>query len=316
MGVHSPARLRHDLRSRDASRGFILVVVIWITVLLALMSAAFSKAVQSYVRETAQRTRASEADLLADAGLNLAALDLSMVRDGALKAGRFVTTGAAIGCQAGERGALFIRVQDASGRVNLNLATEQLLKALLLGLGLSADEASRSAARIIDFRDRDSDRGPQGAELDEYTAAGEAIGPKNAAFESFDELAQVLGLSDETIALLSPHVTIYSGVAGIDPKSATPELLDILEAGFRRLPSENGQGIGSQGIPDDVRMPTSKRFYVVSVTAHLGGGTEVSKVADLDLSQARGSIPTLRALRRIPNAEKRGQVDLAALPQC
>ncbi len=133
---------------------------------------------QGYIRETAQRTRAIEADLLADAGLNLATLDLTMVRDGALKSGRFVTTGAAVGCLAGDKGALFIRTQDAAGRVNINLASQNLLSALFMGSGIQPEAATRYAARIIDFRDRDDDREPAGAELKDYLAQGEASVPR------------------------------------------------------------------------------------------------------------------------------------------
>lgn len=309
-------RRESQIGSRDESRGFILVVVLWMTVLMALMSVAFSKAVQSYIRETAQRTQAAEADLLADAGINLATLDLTMVRDGAIKTGRFVTAGNAVGCRAGEKGALFIRTQDAAGRVNINLANQNLLSALFIGLGVEPEAATRYAARIIDFRDRDSDRGPTGAELDDYLAQGQSIGPKNAAFESFEELAQVLGLPGDVVSLMLPHITIFSGVAGVDTKSASPQLLKILEDGYRRLPQTDGQGLGQQGLPDDVRMPSSRRFFTVTVSVLLPGGAVLTKAGDIDVSQNRGSLPTLRSMRRLPDAEKRDEVDLAALPKC
>src|SRR5262249_3621688 len=90
------------------------------------------------------------------------------------------------------------------------------------------------ADAIMDYRDADGDRRPQGAERSEYLEAGRPYGPKNAPLSVVDELEQVLGLNAGDVALLRPHVTVYSGQSAIAQSFASPALIGILSRGHRR----------------------------------------------------------------------------------
>ena len=110
------------------------------------------------------------------------------------------------------------------GYIEALLEQVPMLAALIAGLGASTTDATAGAAAIIDFRDRDSDTLPGGAEAADYAASGLKYSPKNAHFDSVDELEHVFGFTLERIKSLLPHVTVHSGMAGIDPASASPRL--------------------------------------------------------------------------------------------
>ena len=222
---------------REIAGGFVLIVVIWMAALLALIAAGFARSVQTYVRVTANSIESARAEALADSGVNLAIIDLVAMRTAPDRARRFPIEGTAVACAMGGDATISIGVQDAGGRINLNLAGEGLLAALFVGLGATHDAAARYADTIIDFRDRDDVRRPHGAEAAEYRAAGVTMRPKNAPFEAFEELHQVLGLEPEMIAAMRPHVTLHSASAGLDPRVIQPALLELLTGGQDQRPA-------------------------------------------------------------------------------
>jgi general secretion pathway protein K len=260
-------RCRTALRWRaPGDRGFILIVVISAIGILALVAASFAQITSSHVRAATSAVQSAGAEALADAGVQLAILDLVAARSGnGPPRQRFTTDGVAQTCDAGDGNWLAIAVQDEAGKVDVNVADERLIRALLRGLGVASSATVADA--LLDFRDADDNRRPQGAERAEYLAAGRAHGPKNAPLSVVDELEQVLGLSAADAARLRPHVTVYSGQSGIAPSAASPTLLSLLSRGLapeepaessapkedvepddgpRQLPREFGGGAGGR----------------------------------------------------------------------
>ena len=80
---------------------------------------------------------------------------------------------------------------------------------------------------IEDWRDSDDLRRLNGAEEDEYLADGRIIGPKNAPFESVEELQQVLGITPTLYESIYDFITI-SGQKGINPETASLEVLNAI----------------------------------------------------------------------------------------
>lgn len=224
-------RLVPDGRLPSHDGGFVVVVVLLALGLLALVAASFSLAVRSQLRTTASLSASAQAEAFADAGINIAMLDLLAAREDRTRKRRFPVDGTAIGCMLKDGVSLVIGVQDEAGRVDLNAAGEVLLKALLRGSGLSDSRSSELAERILDFRDRDDERRALGAERADYTAAG-LPGPKDAALDAIEEVGQVLGADAELINRMRPFVTVHSGLGGVDPKVAPASLLAILSSGY------------------------------------------------------------------------------------
>jgi len=121
--------------------------------------------------------------------------------------------------------AVRVEMRDESAKIDLNTASDALLRGLLLSIGLQDDEASRILDAILDWRDADSLKRPNGAEEPEYRAAGLTYKPGNAPFQALEELQLVLGMRPEVYRRIAPLVTVYSRLPGVNPQVASREVL-------------------------------------------------------------------------------------------
>jgi general secretion pathway protein K len=262
-------------------RGFALVMVLIVIALLALIASAFSWSIRSHVRLTANIAASAEAEALADGGVELAILDLLAVREDRLRQRRFPIDGAPVSCLAPGGGVLAIMAGDEAGKVDLNAAGEPLLAALISGTGTNRTIAERIAAAIADFRDADDTTRDGGAERKEYVASGRASGPKNAPFAVTEELGQVLGVTPELAAALRPHVTVHSGLTGVDPSAMTRDLGQLLAAG-------SGQSGGLSGsLPPAFIASTTRRAFSIKVDAVAPNGARFVRDALVELVGTR-----------------------------
>jgi general secretion pathway protein K len=274
----------------EAERGFILVIVISVIGLLALAAAGFTQVTRSQVRAAASAVGSSTAQALADSGIELAVLELALARQDPAYQRRFAVGEKPYVCDAEDGRRLAVSITDEAGKVDLNTASDRLLQALLAGVGVPASQATADA--IMDFRDDDSIKRPQGAEREEYRAAGRA-GPKNAPFSVVEELEQVLGVDSTLAARLRPHVTVYTGQPGIDTASASRQLLAILARGLGNEPAPNeGEG-KDQGTEDRGAIPPlpfvgaqGRRFFAVHAEA-FGQSSAFAREAIIELGQNR-----------------------------
>jgi general secretion pathway protein K len=100
-------------------------------------------------------------------------------------------------------------VRDTGERLHLNTATEEMLRQFLSeGLRIDFAWADRVTQAVLDWRDEDDLPRLNGAERDEYVAAGAAVLPPNRPFTSVDELRHVLGVTPELFAAARPYLTV------------------------------------------------------------------------------------------------------------
>jgi len=267
--------VRGRARSARAEGGIALVLVLWVVALLAVLAASQLVDVRATMGLAGNQVAAAQARALAEAGINraIAALDAGH--------GRLLwpTADTRVEWRFGG-GAARIRVQSESGKLNLNSANATYLQRLLQAAGLRQDEAAALIDAIQDYRDRDSLRRPNGAEIEEYAAAGLTFGPKNGSFAAVEELQQVLGMSPALYARLQPHLTVHSRPPHmLDPQSASAELLEMLglrRQGDRAFPGEFGrQGLSPQmqPLPESVARRIAG-VYDVYCEARVGGITQ------------------------------------------
>jgi general secretion pathway protein K len=115
---------------------------------------------------------------------------------------------------------------DESARIDINAAMEPLLKGLLQNVGgQDAETAQRLVEAIADWKDADDLRRPNGAENADYGSAGLKYGPANAPFQTPGELQRVLGMSPALFAKIGDLLTVYSRQRGINPATASREVL-------------------------------------------------------------------------------------------
>ncbi|MEE2969905.1 MAG: hypothetical protein VX741_07205 [Pseudomonadota bacterium] len=138
---------------------------------------------------------------------------------------------------------------DSSGSANSANVTS-IGNSLEEALGERLISAGRIDA-IAYFRDKDDLERLNGAEDSAYSAAGREYGPKNARFETVDELRRVLGVTPDIYRRLAPLVTVHSGRRGINPVTAPHALLLALPGGdpgqiddlvAGRMPGAGGTG--------------------------------------------------------------------------
>ncbi len=225
----------------DRDRGFALVIVMWLCGLLALLALSFASSARVHVRIAENAVAAAQAETLADGGVRLGLIKLVAEAE---RAGRGRPMALACALPGGAR--LALSISDEAGRVNLNLANEALLAALLRGAGVTEDTAMRLADAIADYRDSDDLRRLNGAEAPEYEAAGLGTTPKNAPFAHLEELKAVLGINRQLFDAVKPHITLHSGLDGVDLREA-PAGLEALLAGGASVPLPRGFAATSTG---------------------------------------------------------------------
>ena len=233
--------------------GFALVPVLWAMALLTFVALLMTRSTALDVRIANSITRNAQARELADGLAQIVALQLAALQTPSRSSSAARSNGVPVTCRIGEAVASII-VLEAAGQINLNLAPRPMLEQLLRGIGLSNAEALGLAGAIVDFRDGDDAPVEGGAEAAAYSLAGLKHGPKNAPFESIGELEQVLGMTPEIYARLRPLVTIYSSVAGIDPKVASDAVMNAITGGVFAA-GESGRDPSAlalaAGIPSD-----------------------------------------------------------------
>jgi general secretion pathway protein K len=220
---------------RDRSEeGIALIAVLWMLTLLSIVAAALSLETRSSTRIARNMADNAAARAAADAGIQRAILDLSS------DARKFLADGTVYNWQFANN-TVHISVKDEGSKIDLNQAPEELLTALFASVGVDRGEAQSLADAIADYRDADNLPRPGGAEEAEYRDAGLAWGPKNAPFQTVEELQQVLGMTPEIYERAAPDLTIYSVTGTLSPAADDKRLTRIMsQAGFTSFASSPG----------------------------------------------------------------------------
>jgi type II secretory pathway component PulK len=209
--------------SRGAWRrneGFVLVLVIWLSGLLAAFAISVTVSVRShalYARNAVSEIRAKG---IADGLVQLTGLRVAHQEAAPPADGRWLACRWPDGAQA------WVAVQDQSGLVDLNTASPRLMTALLEGLGMPPSAAEEMVTAMRDFRDADSISDFGRDEPEVYP--GRDFGPKNAPFEAVEELDQLPGMTPALFAELRSLTTIHTQQTGFYFGTAPERLLQVL----------------------------------------------------------------------------------------
>jgi general secretion pathway protein K len=245
------------LRSWTASRrkGFALLIVIWGLGAIALLVVSFLTTGRLRLQTAFNVAGAAQAQSIAAAATDLAIL--SLAREILLQNGPAAPAphdGAPNFCTL-DNSLVAVAVEDESGKVDLNTASEQLLQNMLVGLlAMAPAQASAIARGIAEFRT------PAETDLPPPPLDGKPFGPKRAAFQTALELDQVAGVDLATFRALLPFVTVHSRIDGIDPHVAPPALV----AALLGMPHDSVAALAAAPFPnglnrDDPRFPSAYR---------------------------------------------------------
>jgi len=204
-----------------AQRGVALVLVMWASILLAVVAASFIFDRRTEAMVVANSLSIARAREAADAGVQRAIFEAYRgdsgpdvwKRDGSVHDWSFDGIPVRIG------------MRDESAKIDINVAPDALLRGLFLSAGLNDDQASSLLDAVLDWRDPDSLKRLHGAEEADYRAAGLDYGPANAPFQAIEELQLVLGMRPEVFHRIAPSITVYSRQPGVNVQSATRDVL-------------------------------------------------------------------------------------------
>jgi len=193
LAVGSEPAYVHEGGLMREERGIALVAVLWITVLLTVIASGFAYSMRGGALAARNTMSVAQARAVADGAVERVAFELGRPRN----------------------------TPDAwlpDGQVH---AADPLLKGLLENVGgLDPDASERVLEAILDWRDPSGLRRPNGANTDDYRAAGLKYVPTNSRFESVGELARVLGVTPELMGRIAGSLTVYSQQRGINPATA------------------------------------------------------------------------------------------------
>lgn len=205
-------------------RGAALLLVMWLTLLLAGLVAGYALTARMESLQGNGLARDVAARQAARAGVEYAVSRL-LEQDPAQRwsadgSGHpFTFDGAQVD----------IEIRDEDGKIDLNGATHDLLMAFFIALGEPRESATRLAGAIIDWRDEDTLTQPAGgAEDADYASAGLAWGAKDAPFETVAEVEQVLGMRASLFAAAAQHLTVFTGNPVPDAGSADSVVLQAM----------------------------------------------------------------------------------------
>jgi general secretion pathway protein K len=246
------------------ARGYALVSVLWLVVLLTGITAAYHAQARVEARLLTAALQRAQAEALAEAGIWIAAREhYSATSTSPERANRVTRTIDVDGS------AVAVTIADVSGLINLNAAPPELLAAALAARsGLEPAVQSAVVDAILDWRDGDSTRNPAGAEDADYATVKAAHGAKDAPFATTDELRLVHGMTPAAYRALAPTLTVFGNHARVNTTAAPAEVLAI-------LPRDAG-GIGNaenESFDQRFVQQTGEDIYVASGTTRVGAVT-------------------------------------------
>jgi general secretion pathway protein K len=96
-----------------------------------------------------------------------------------------------------DEGFIKVKIENESGKVNINKAEPPLLRILFSTFNLKEEQIDIIVDSIVDWRDSDQLHGLNGAEDDYYEGLGEPYACKDADFDSIEELILVRGVTPQ-----------------------------------------------------------------------------------------------------------------------
>ena len=128
-----------------------------------------------------------------------------------------------------------IAVEDERGKIPLNEIDEAQVRRMFEAAGAPPAVIDGLVDSFLDWRDDDDDRRLHGAEAADYAPRG--IVPANGPFSAVTELALVRGMTPALLAIITPAATVVSANAVLDPRTAQPFALAVMDSGGANGPA-------------------------------------------------------------------------------
>ena len=144
----------------------------------------------------------------------------------------------------GKKSPMLYGLMDEQSKININIASEDTLKNLLIYFDIDENIALSIAGSIMDWRDEDEETASSpkgllyGAENLYYQGLLFPYGCKNADFDNIYELLLVKGVTVDILNKIKPYITVYgNGMVNINTASE-PVLNALVGPDFTGLASK------------------------------------------------------------------------------
>jgi general secretion pathway protein K len=211
------------VKTGHEEHGFALVIVLWAALILAVIAASIIATARSEARLENTRYATAQLGAIAEGAINIAILRML---DPA-PAVHPPADGTAFALGFADR-KIAMRVTDEAGKIDLNFAQGELLRRLIVSVGIPTQDAQGLVDKILDWREAGIGRRLNGAKAEDYQDAGLSYGPREAPFETVEELQLVMGITLPLLERLAPSLTVYSQSAWVDPVFAPRDVLAAL----------------------------------------------------------------------------------------
>jgi general secretion pathway protein K len=292
------------------------LIVIWGLGAIALLVLSFAATGRLRLQTAFNAAGAEQARAMAEAATNLAVLTLAREQ---IAGGAPEHDGAPSFC-ALEDAVVALAIEDEAGKIDLNAASEPLLRDAFAGLaGLAPNDATALARAVADFRT------PAIFGAAAPPVANKPFAQKGAQFQSPLELDQVAGLDSARFQALLPFVTVHSHADGLDPHRAPPALFAALlglsseqVAALAARPFPNALNRDDPRFPDNYRQSGAHDIFLVHVEALLANGVRALRETIVDLRASDGAPYAFREIRGgAPHvSDQLTTMRAAALPPC
>ncbi len=188
-------------------RGIALLMVLWVLTILMVIVFSFSYLARTETFSSRAFKEGWENKFLAEAGIERAIMELFYRKQNPQNLGEEEQESWRIDGteQVGALGGGYYRVRlaDESGKIDLNLAPELILRNLLNSLNLPGEDkdllVNTIVDSILDWKDTDDFHRLQGAESDYYQSLPHPYKAKNGNFDTVEELILVKGVTAEIL---------------------------------------------------------------------------------------------------------------------
>ena len=188
-------------------RGIALLLVLWVLTILMVIVFSFSYLARTESFSSRAFKEGWENKFLAEAGIERAIMELFYRKQNPQNLGEEEQESWRVDGteQSGALGEGYYRVRlvDESGKIDLNLAPEVILRSLMNSLNLPGEDkdllVNTLVDSILDWRDPDDLHRLQGAESDYYQSLPHPYKAKNGNFDTVEELILVKGVTPEIL---------------------------------------------------------------------------------------------------------------------
>jgi len=216
-------------------RGIALLTVLWVLTVLMVIVFSYSYLVRTETLSTLSFKEGLEKRFLAEAGIERGILELFYRKKNLNKVlledlEVWKTDGSPYSGQLGD-GTYIVKIFDESGKININTASETILKNLIENLDVEGIESETIVDSILDWKDKDDFYRLHGAESDYYQSLPVPYKAKNSNFDTLEELLLIKGVTKELLygsgkqQGLIHFLTVHGNTGKVNINAAPREVL-------------------------------------------------------------------------------------------